>query len=235
MPLRWQYNTTEKTEMDFDDNNERHARAYEKALERGREIWEERLEDGLPDLSFSWAYNSRVEVEVEFDDYELDGIDLDSIEVDVSDYGCPTDVIDSGDLADLARDNVVEAIMDVMPDKWAEEHWEEFLEEEDPATTERKRLEGVLDGATRIVTSLIEAKVNVAAARTVLGAMDDPIAREKLDNVLQLCENAIALARITADQEHDRIGTAYDEAARNDPTLMVCGPEETEPTEGASE
>lgn len=220
--------------MEFDDNNERHVNAYEKALERGREEWERRLEDELPDLSFSWAYNSRVEVEVEFDDYELDGIDLDNIEVDVSDYGCPTDVIDPSDLADLARDNVVSAIMDVMPDKWAEEHWEEFLEEEepeDPATTERKRLEGVLDGLTHAGKATIEAYVGIAATRTIVDAIDDPDIRRRLGYAIKLFEDASDMVRSAIEYERGRIATAYDEAASNDPTLMVCAPEPEEGSE----
>lgn len=214
--------------MEFDENNERHVNAYEKALERGREEWERRLDDDFPTLTFRWAYSSTVEVEVSCDEDGLDDLEFDNIEVDLSDHGDPEDILNESDLAYAAGDNVREVILEAKSEEWANEHWEEFLEDEE--TPEEALVRKLTEKSEAI--HIIRERLRLAIVDAV-AASDAHDANEGLRDTSKMALSLVIQALELASDDYRNRATACEGELQEAKLALEASKAPQEPPEDA--
>lgn len=116
-------------DIEFDGDNDRHCAAYDKAFEKGREEAAEKFD--ASEIEADWGYETTVPVELT---YRMGDVESTiSRDIDISDYyDDPKDIIGSpGDMDDDITNELREDWEESYATKYADEHWTEFLEDEE--------------------------------------------------------------------------------------------------------
>jgi hypothetical protein len=144
-------------------DTDRESEVFENAFMAARAKFFEDHPNGLDDLDFeaTWGYNTNVSIDVTFRD---DGVDYDTdVDIDLDSYDIDT-IVDESNLKDLVD---ADEIMDQLAERWAEEHWEEFVQKPaDPRIQEADRLVELAERASRFSNRVQDIKGMFDAAQS---------------------------------------------------------------------
>lgn len=131
--------------MEYDGDNEQHRTAYDAAFSTGEKIAEEKYDSD--DITLEYGYDTTIEIICRYTDE--DGNECtESKEIDVSEYMSDVlDLMDSWNADEIKEDcnELRDEYVQTYAERYADEHWTEYLPKEDETTLKIKALEADIE------------------------------------------------------------------------------------------
>lgn len=140
--------------MEYDGDNEQHRNAYDAAFNVGEKIAEEKYDSD--DITLEYGYDTTIEITCRYTDE--DGNEYtESKEIDVSEYMSDvTDILDSWNADEIKEDcgELRDDYIQGYAERYADEHWTEYLPKEDEDVQALERANEKLAGLRETVCDL---------------------------------------------------------------------------------